>query len=191
MARPRDPRCDTAILEATLELVGTVGLGRLTVDAIAAAAGCSKATIYRRWPNKEAIVLDAWREVKGTVAPADTGTLRGDLLANYGAVLESSKEGHLAAVLPQVAAAAHTDEALGEAYRSFMDERRAPMREVVRRAVARGELPEGVEPELVVDLIGGALMNRTFLQGRRTSRPQLERWIDVVLAGLRAESSVA
>ena len=57
--RPRDARADSAILDATLRLVGSVGLGGLSMDAVAATAGVSKATIYRRWASKEALVLDA------------------------------------------------------------------------------------------------------------------------------------
>jgi AcrR family transcriptional regulator len=80
--RPRDPRVDTAIREAAVALLAEVGYERMSVDAIAAAAGVSKPTIYRRWAGKHELVADAIRLHPHTQAPApDTGSLRGDLIA--------------------------------------------------------------------------------------------------------------
>lgn len=80
---PRDARADVAILEATwAEVAGVRGLVALSLDKVAARAGVSKATIYRRWPSKEALVIDVWRKAEGkAMACPDTGTLRGDLFA--------------------------------------------------------------------------------------------------------------
>src|SRR5690349_13791922 len=80
--RPRDPSCDTAIADAALELVAELGYDRTSVEAIAGRAGVSKPTIYRRWPGKRELIVEALRARKsGKDASWDTGTLRGDLLA--------------------------------------------------------------------------------------------------------------
>src|SRR5207244_13096978 len=63
LGRPRDETRNVAILEATLAVLGEVGYDRLTIDAVAARAKASKATVYRRWPGKAALVVDAFRTV--------------------------------------------------------------------------------------------------------------------------------
>ena len=80
--RPRSERARHAILEAAAELLLLRGLGAVSMDAVAERAGVSKATIYRWWPSKEMLALDALLDWAGASAPArDTGALRGDLLA--------------------------------------------------------------------------------------------------------------
>ena len=77
-------RRDAAICDATLALLAEVGYDRMSMDAVAARAKASKATIYRRWPGKQELVLDAVRSrAPGMAVPEDTGSLRGDLLATY------------------------------------------------------------------------------------------------------------
>ena len=105
--RPRTtPRADRAILEATLDLVGETGLAGLTVDAVAARAGVSKATIYRRWDSKEALVLAAWHECGAQLPAPDTGSLRGDLEQLCGAIRDGIGTGVMEHVFPQMLAAA-------------------------------------------------------------------------------------
>src|ERR671937_591346 len=79
---------ETAILQATLELLAESGYDQLTIDAVAARARCSKATIYRRWPDKAALVVTAVRRHAGQPAAAapETGSLRSDLLAALAAM---------------------------------------------------------------------------------------------------------
>ncbi|MGH8938481.1 MAG: TetR/AcrR family transcriptional regulator, partial [Actinomycetes bacterium] len=78
---------DTAICDATLALLAEVGYDRMSMDAVAARAHASKATIYRRWPGKRELVLDALRgRAERTAVPADTGSLRSDLLATFRAM---------------------------------------------------------------------------------------------------------
>ena len=100
--RPRDPRRREAILRAAIELVAEVGYDRMTVEALAARAGVSKPTIYRRWPGgKKEIVVDAMRS-KHLAAESlpDAGSLRGDLLGLLGTMIEHMDEdAHLAAGL--------------------------------------------------------------------------------------------
>src|SRR5690242_21796930 len=81
--RPRDPQRRQAILDAAMALIAEVGYDRASVDAIAARAGVSKPTLYRRWPHgKPELVADAVRHARDKAGPTpDTGSLRGDLLA--------------------------------------------------------------------------------------------------------------
>src|SRR4030095_12401343 len=67
--RPRSERAERAIIEATLDLLAEVGIAALSIEQVAARAGVGKATIYRRWPNKEALIIDAAASMKGPVPP--------------------------------------------------------------------------------------------------------------------------
>jgi AcrR family transcriptional regulator len=182
--RPRDARCDPAILEATLELAGAVGLGGLTMDAVAARAGVSKATIYRRWSSKEALVLDAWMACYPVEAVPDTGSLTGDLIAHSRQFRDAVSTGIFGQVLPQMVAAARVNEDLAEVFRRLVAERRARVRVALDRAVERGELPAGVDLELVQDLLIGPLFYRTLMSGEPSSDDLIAEVVAIVLAGV-------
>jgi AcrR family transcriptional regulator len=184
--RPRDARADRAILDATLELAGTVGLGGLTMDAVAAKAGVSKATIYRRWSSKESLVLDAWMAVFTDDTIPDTGTIEGDLTILMGGLRDNISKGLLARVLPQMVAASQVNEELAAAYRAFVAHRRRRTLVVLERAIARGELPP-VDVDLVQDLLVGPLFYRTLMSGAVSDDDTVATVVKTVLAGVRAQ----
>ena len=182
--RPRDARCDPAILEATLELAAAVGLGGLTMDAVAARAGVSKATIYRRWSSKEALVLDAWMACFPLESVPDTGSLTGDMIAHARQFRDTVSTGTFSRVLPQMVAAARVNDELAAVYQRFVTERRARMRVALERAVARGELPAGVDLELVQDLLIGPQFYRTLVSGEASSDEVIAEVVAIVVAGV-------
>jgi AcrR family transcriptional regulator len=184
--RPRDARADHAILDATLDLAGSVGLAGITMDAVAAHAGVSKATIYRRWSSKEALVLDAWMACFDEDAVPNTGSLREDLLDVHRRAKASVQAATLARVLPQMVAAARVNEELGRVYANFVADRRQRFKVVLERAVERGELPPDTDIDLVFDLLNGPLFYRTLLSGEPVAEDVLERVIDVVVTGVGA-----
>jgi AcrR family transcriptional regulator len=139
--RPRDPRRDKAIRDAALRLLSKIGYERMTVDAIAAAAGVSKPTLYRRWPGKQELVADALRCHPQTSATApDTGSLRGDLIAVVRQTADQQlQNAHVAAGL---ASRLRESEELAQLIREHAIEAvRRRFRVLLDRAVARGELP--------------------------------------------------
>ena len=182
--RPRDVRADRAILEATLELAGSVGLGALTMDAVAARAGVSKATIYRRWCSKEALVLDAWMGCFPVEEVPDTGSLKGDLIANARVLRDAVSTGTFSRVLPQMVAAARVNEELAEVFHQFVAQRRARTRVALERAIVRGELTSGVDLELVQDLLTGPLFYRALMSGEPSSDELIADVVDIVVAGV-------
>lgn len=186
VGRPRDARFDQAILEAGAGLIGAHGIGGFSVDAVAEAAGCSKATIYRRWSTKEALLLDVWRGLASSAETPDTGSLRDDLLAYVGGLASAIHSGPLAKVLPQMMAVAMVDEAFATEYRAFRRERRRPFREIVAHGVARGELPADTDPDSLHDLLIGPVYSRTIFDGRPFSPAAVERLVDIILAGVAA-----
>jgi AcrR family transcriptional regulator len=141
--RPRDPRRDAAIRDAALALLAEVGYDRMTVDAIAAAAGVSKPTIYRRWAGKQELVADAIRLHPSTqAATPDTGSLRGDLLA----VVRQSAEHQLENTHATAGLAGRLRESPEFAAlirEHAVEKTRARYVCILERATARGELAAG------------------------------------------------
>jgi AcrR family transcriptional regulator len=159
--RPRSEDRDKAIEAAALDLLVEQGYAGLTVEGVAARAGVGKATIYRRWESKLDVVLDAviHRCQEHVVSP-DTGSLRSDLLELFGAMLAKFRRD--GGVMRAFVAEQSRHPELGRAFRDmFLEERRAAMREVLTRAVERGELAADSDLELLAD-VGGALFWHRF-----------------------------
>ncbi|HEU5392952.1 MAG TPA: TetR/AcrR family transcriptional regulator [Streptosporangiaceae bacterium] len=140
---------ERAILAAVVELLGEAGYEAMTMDAVAARAHASKTTIYRRWPGKPELVKAA---VDGYVAgrlpiSADTGSLRGDLMAVMRAM-----RGHLTdeflAMMSGLLHAMRTDPELAVVLRSHLAEDYSAALPIIRRAADRGEVPAGAEETL-------------------------------------------
>lgn len=172
---------ETEFLTVTLELLQRNGYERLTVDAVATAARASKATVYRRWPSKAELVLAAFIEgVRQAGAPPDTGNLRSDLLALGATACEQS--GRHASTIGAVLAELARNPALGEALqREFLDQRRAIMVQVLRRAADRGEIDDAVISDELWDLLPGYLVFRHMIPGRPPTAATVVAFIDQVL----------
>lgn len=184
MARPRDPRADEAIIGAVLDLLADGGFGRFTMDDVAAAAGVGKATIYRRWPSKEQLVLDALASGRKPVSDVDTGSLRGDLIELYRPNIGERAQETVVRLMPALAVEATNDPDVRVRLRAFVDDRRRPVRAAFDRAVARGEIADGVDVELCIDLLAGATMHRLFFTDLVVDEDVLTSVVDVVLRGI-------
>lgn len=180
--RPRvEGEREQEILTATLEVIAEVGYDRLTMDAVAAAARASKATLYRRW-TKATLVVDALASTKtphDTVP--DTGTLRGDLLANF-CSLGSITDPQTLAVFTSVLTAMGRDDEFAEAYRtSVMGPKIAATRAIYERARERGELKPGIDLDLLAPALAGVLLHRYFVLGEPPSEAAVARVIDQII----------
>ncbi|CAM4171966.1 TetR/AcrR family transcriptional regulator [Nocardia ninae] len=173
---------EQAILAATVELLGEIGYAAMTMDAVAARAQASKATIYRRWPGKPALVkaaMDAHDAAYVAEIP-DTGTVRDDLIAALVA-LTAQVDDHYVTMMTGLMHAMRVDTELGVALRAHVaDEDLGPFRTIVDRAVARGELPEGTATELAHQVSEGQIMRRMFL-GEPLDRAFLTDLVDDLL----------
>jgi AcrR family transcriptional regulator len=179
--RPRDPRRREAILAAAVALVGELGYDRVSVDALAARAGVSKPTIYRRWPGgKQEIVVEAIRAKRADAGRLpDTGSVRGDLLAMLGPVIASiEQEAHLAGGL---VSQLRSSQELQELFRNEVvaDERRR-YDVLLARARERGEITGPVTP-LFADIAGSVIFSRAIIAGEPLDTDFLEQLIDTVL----------
>lgn len=153
------------MLDATLAVLTESGYGSLTTAAVAARAKVSTATLYRRWPSKEVLVVDAAAAYAWELTDQpDTGTLEGDLralLRDKAASLTGREGGVLRTLIGEAAYNAPLAEALVDA---FVLPVRRRMEEISRRAVDRGEIPPSeIGADLLGDLVIGPMMSRFFL----------------------------
>ncbi|KHO19503.1 TetR/AcrR family transcriptional regulator [Mycolicibacterium setense] len=156
---------EQAVLAATIELLGERGYAALTIDAVAARASASKATIYRRWPNKAQLVraaLDAADAARNAAVP-DTGHLRGDLLAVMDALAAEVAE-PLTRVTAELATLMRHDQQLAEALREHLDkEELSPFHDALQRAVARGDIATDTDVELIHDVAEAMILRQIHL----------------------------
>src|SRR6204780_5757978 len=152
--RPRSQEADRAILTAAAELLADRGLSAMSIEEIAARAGVGKATIYRRWPSKGLLALDAFVASFAAQQPLpDTGTLRGDLTAALRAWVRAVTVTPMGSVLAGLIGEAQNDPSLRAAWRDrVLEPLRRRHRIMLDRAVDRGEISASVDQEVVLDL---------------------------------------
>ncbi len=182
--RPRSEEAHQAILDATLALLAEVGFSALTVEGVAQRAGVGKATIYRRWPSKLPLVVEAFGGLPG-LEDVDTGDLVGDLQEMLRSYLQLFNTTPLAAVLPSLAGERAHNPELSNLFDPVLKGRRQPLVAALARAVERGELPEDVDLELAADLIVGPIAVRLFFTGGKISPRIVGPLIELALNGIR------
>jgi AcrR family transcriptional regulator len=177
---PWSPR-ETELLAITLRLLQEHGYDRLTVDAVAAAARASKATVYRRWPSKAELVLAAFIEgIRQVAVPPDTGTLRGDLL-RVGELVSQQVRQHastMRAVLVEVSRSAALNDVMQH---EFVDRRKALIRHILQEAVDRGEIDAAAISDELWDLLPGYLIFRSIISGRPLNQHTVQVLVDDVI----------
>ena len=179
----RSQRVRGAILAATADELLERGFERLSVASVARRAGVHHTTVYRRWPTKSALLLDAAVELTRQRIPApDLGELRLDLHAYFGSLMQALAEPRVSALVRSLIAAP-TAEFAQERQRYWQD-RFSVATEIVGRAVARGELAEEAEPWRLIELIAGPLWMRTLLTGLPVDEAFLTRAIDDAIRAL-------
>lgn len=171
------------IRRVTQELLAEMGYDLLTVDAVAARAHASKATIYRRWASKAELVIDA----VGCLAPLadfpDTGSLEGDLRAAFGH--EDVVDDFRLDLMSGLVSAVGRDPDLAEVFRArFVAPRAACLRRIFERALDRGEIPPGRDLDVLVAVFPAMLSHRALIVGRPVDASYLRTVVDQVLLPL-------
>jgi AcrR family transcriptional regulator len=186
--RRRSERSHEAIIAATQELLVERGYPELTIEGIAARAGVGKQTIYRWWPSKAALVLEAYLAGSDAVPLPGEGTTAGEdvraLLGWLIAVLAQPIGGHVVAGL--VADLQHDADLAEGFYRDVVPARRSAMLGALERARARGEIRAEADLELAVDALHGAVFYRLLLSGEPLDADFADRLAAQALAGLAA-----
>jgi AcrR family transcriptional regulator len=183
--RPRSQQSRAAVLRATSELMREVGVRAMTTEDIAARSGASKATIYKWWPNKYAVAVEAFlSEMAVESADPDTGSAREDFrLALRGLI--HFYTGEYGAAYAQLVGEAQFDPKIGAELRDHLvGSRRELVRAIWDRGVARGELRADVDPEVAIDLIFGPAMYRLVAGHAPLDDTAAEAVVDAAIRGL-------
>jgi AcrR family transcriptional regulator len=185
--RPRSEASREAIIAATIRLLRESGLNRMSIEAVAEASGVGKATIYRWWPSKGTLALDAYLEdMRAKVVVPDTGDGAEDLKRHARAVIGfyANEDGRIFA---QFMAEAQNDPRLAEALRErFLAHRRAAVTTIWRRGVARGEFRGDVDADVAMDMIFAPIVYRLLAGHAPLVKSLADALVDAALRGLAA-----
>jgi AcrR family transcriptional regulator len=190
--RPRDADANARILKAAVELLTEVGAEATTMSAVIERSGVARATVYRRWPNREALLIAALREVKGRGPFA----LSGDLETDIGRSAEQARhilaEEKFRSILPLLARDL-VERSGGRREGSTTFHRVAPnyarLAETYEQLAAAAGLRDDVDGELVSDIVIGSQLARLLSTGRPPTKAMTDRLVEVLLAGLRVAPS--
>ena len=185
--RPRDPRIDAAILEATADLLVQIGYSNLTMAAVAERAGTTKTALYRRWSSKAELVHEAAFPAAPTALATPEGDIGGDIRAMIAAARDVFTSPVVRAALPGLIADMAADADLNARVMSRFTNVFSVVRERLVHAVDRGEVHPDVDPERLIEVIGGATLLRMLLV---PGEDLDERWVDqtsaIVIHGVKA-----
>lgn len=189
--RPRSEQAHTAILRGTLKLLGQNGFSDLTIEDVADHAGVGKATIYRWWPNKAALIADAFASstIRQLHFP-DTGSVRTDMSQQMRKVIQIFR-GRQGRIVSAMLAAGQTDRVLMAAFRDrFMMPRRQDAYATLRRGIRRGELPKNSDLDLLLDALYGPIYMRFLIRHDTLTPDFVDGLCDLILGGARARRRI-
>ena len=172
---------ESELLAVTLRLLQEHGYDRLTVDAVAARARASKATVYRRWPSKAELVLAAFIEgIRQVAVPPETGTLRGDLLRMGEVICQQGRQhaGTIRAVLVELSRSPALNDVMQH---EFIEQRKALMNHILSQAVDRGEIDQAAINDELWDLLPHYLIFRSIFPGKPPTEQTVEALVDDVI----------
>ncbi|AZK93842.1 MULTISPECIES: TetR/AcrR family transcriptional regulator [Streptomyces] len=188
----RSERSRRAIYEAALDLVTEVGYARTTIEGIASRAGVGKQTIYRWWPSKAAVLLEAFLDLVTPVDPAhgagfpDTGDLEADLKAVLRASVDELTDPRYEGPTRALAAAGIVDETVGaEFLEKLLDPGLRLYTERLEAAQEAGEADPGIDPRIATELFVGPLLHRWLLRTLPLTHDYTDRIVEYALYGLR------
>ena len=163
----RNPHTHKAIIKATLDLLKKVHYHALTIEAVAARAGVGKATVYRWWPSKGALVAEAISSSAPVKDPPNTGDLPADLLAAATISVNSYANNPGSALITALATDLVADPELLESFvAQFIRPRRQLLHDVLQNAIDEHVIPPHIDPELIMDMWAGAVIYRKLMAQR-------------------------
>src|SRR5580700_4673113 len=177
------------VLTTTLDLLTEAGLDELTIDEISRRSGVAKTTIYRHWPNRSALVIDACsRMTDGERTPPDTGSLEGDIRAILTNIAELLGTARWSSIVPSIVDAAEHDPAFADIHSRIQRGHAAPLRAALDRAAHRGEIPSTADRDAIAAALLGPLFYRRWFSREPIGPKFLEMIIRSTVAGLHQDT---
>jgi AcrR family transcriptional regulator len=174
------------VLTTTLDLLMETGLAALTIDDISRRSGVAKTTIYRHWPNRSAIVIDACsRMTDDQDAPPDTGSLDGDLRAILLNIADLLGTARWSSILPSIVDAAEHDPDFAGIHSRIQRGHAAPLRAALDRAALKGEIPLAADRNAIAAALLGPLYYRRWFSREQIDAEFVDMLIGNAIAGLR------
>lgn len=184
MARPRSEIARQKALDAAQAVLGESGVDGFTVEEVAKRSGVAKTTIYRHFPSGNQLMLAALDCMVQTFPTPNTGSLRGDLEAFMRHVLPVVSDPAISQAMLGVIAAAATDPEMAEIHQAMMAERMGPIVTIIDLAKGRGELPQDVDSDLILDFIEGPFFMRKMIRRQPLDEATLRQMVALITAGL-------
>ena len=186
--RPRSEEARLAILRSTLKLLGENGFSELTIEAVAAHAGVGKATVYRWWPNKAALIADAFASsATRKLHFPDTGSVRTDMSQQMRQLIKifCSRRGR---IVSAILGGGQSDRDLIAAFRErFLRPRRQEAYATLQRGIQRGELRKDVDMDLILDSLYGPIYMRFLIRHDKLTPDFVDSLCELVLGGARPQ----
>jgi len=186
--RPRNQDANEAILRATLRLVSAKGFRAVTMDQIADTAGVGKMTVYRRWPNKAALVMDALLVLIGPETAFPQAARALDRLRRQLDLQAKFFRSESGTLIRSLLAEAQSDEVLAKAFRErWLRPRRDGVIEILKQAIAEGDVRDGIDLEVATDQLYGPIYYRMLLGSGKLDSRFLNALFDQFLSGYRMQ----
>ena len=187
--RPRSATADQAIRDAAVELFAERGFEGVSVEDVAERAGVSRATIYRRYPSKVDLVVEAGGCLASDdIAFPDTGNLGDDLHGLARSLVKAFKDSPTGRVMPVMIFERRRYPELDAGYRRFLSDRKARTRKVLQRAVDRGELPGDTDVGVMSSMLVGPIFHRLIITQEPLNDAFIDTLVDALLQGFGATS---
>ena len=178
-------RSKATILEACAELISEEGFAGVSIEAVSQRSGAAKTTIYRHWPSREALLIEAFGICSEAPYPSpDTGSLREDLIVVLSGLATKLNEGGWCSAMCSLVDAASRDPELERLHTSTMTSRRRPLTDILERGVARGDLPRDLNIEDAVSMFAGPLFYRAMIARQIVEEGFVARTVDAALSEL-------
>lgn len=181
----RIERSRDKVLRETYRILSEQGFSGASIDAIAKQSGVAKTTIYRHWPSRADLLLDACAKMGSKTEPPDTGELKEDLTILLSHLAQELKLARWSSILPSIVDAAERDPDVATVYKKLHGDLMAPYRTVLIRAQERGELSKEVQISDVLAMTVGALFYRRWYTREPITQKIVVRTLNLAFASLR------